>query len=63
MECAALQAMYDFRGLKLYTFFTSGDLIDAPQWDVGRTAGQTKGTPHDAGHFDIALELAGYVAG
>ena len=63
MECAALQAMCDFRGLNLYTFFTSGDLLDAPKWDTRRKEGQTKGTQHDAGHFDIALELARYVAG
>lgn len=63
MECAALQAMCDFRGLNLYTFFTSGDLLDAPKWDTRRKEGQTKGTQHDAGHFDTALELARYVTG
>lgn len=61
MECAALQAMCAFRGLNLYTFFTSGDLLDAPKWNPRRKEGQTKGTQHDAGHFDIALELARYV--
>lgn len=61
MECAALQAMCDFRGLNLYTFFTSGDLLDAPEWDARHKEGQTEGTQHDAGHFDIALELARYV--
>lgn len=63
MECAGLQAMCDFRGLELYTFFTSGDLLDAPEWDTRREEGQTKGTQHDTGHFDIALELAAYVVG
>lgn len=61
MECAALQAMCDFRGLNLYTFFTSGDLLDAPEWDARHKEGQTEGTQHDAGHFDIALELVRYV--
>lgn len=61
MECAGLQAMCDFKGLDLYTFFTSGDLLDAPQWDSRRKEGQTKDTQHDVGHFDIALELAYYV--
>ena len=61
MECSALQAMCDFRGLNLYTFFTSGDLLDAPEWDERRKDGENKGTQHDAGHFDIALELARYV--
>lgn len=62
MECAGLQAMCDFRGLRLYTFFTSGDLLDAPEWDERRRDGETAGTQHDVGHFDIALELAYYVA-
>lgn len=62
MECAGLQAMCDFRGLNLYQFFTSGDLLDAPKWDERHKAGEYKGTQHDAGHFDIALELAYYIA-
>ena len=61
MECAALQAMCDFRGLELYMFFTSGDLLDAPQWEERRREGDDRGTQHDAGQFDIALELARYV--
>lgn len=61
MECAALQAVCDFRGLDFYTFFTSGDLLDAPEWDSRKKEGQVEGTQHDAGHFDIALELARYV--
>lgn len=61
MECAALQAMCDFRALNLYTFFTSGDLLDSPKWDQRHIAGEFKGTQHDTGHFDIALELACYV--
>lgn len=62
MECAGLQAMCDFRGLNLYMFFTSGDLLDAPKWDTRCKEGETEGTQHDTGHFDIALELARYVA-
>ena len=61
MECAAVQALCDFRGLNLYAFFTSGDLLDAPQWDERKKDGQTAGTQHDAGHFDIALELACFI--
>ena len=48
----------DFRELNLYTFFTGGDLLDAPKWDERRKAGELKGTQHDAGHFDIAFRLA-----
>lgn len=62
MECAGLQAMCDFRGLELYTFFTSGDLLDAPEWDIRHKNGEIKGTQHDSGHFDIALELAVFIA-
>lgn len=61
MECAALQAMCDFRGLNLYTFFTSGDLLDAPQWDERHKADEKEDTQHDTGHFAIALELARHV--
>lgn len=61
MECAALQAMCGFRGLELYMFFTSGDLLDVPEWDPRNDGENTSGTQHDPGHFRIALELAGYV--
>jgi uridine phosphorylase len=63
MECASLQAMCDFRGLELYMFFTSGDLLDAPEWDVRHEKGEKAGTQHDSGHFDIALELAHFIVG
>ena len=62
MECAGLQAMCDFRGLELYAFFISDDLLDAPKWDKRRKAGEIKGSQHDAGHFDIAIELAKFVS-
>lgn len=62
MECAALQAMCDFRGLEFYTFFTSGDLLDAPEWDPRHEKGEIKDTQHDSGHFAIALALAEYIS-
>ena len=62
MECSGLQAMCHFRNLELYAFFTSGDLLDAPEWDSRRTEDDNTGTQHDTMHFDIALELANYVA-
>ena len=61
MECAGVQAMCQFRGLNLYVFFTSGDLLDAPKWTQRMAAGQIKHTQHDSGPFDIALALAEYV--
>lgn len=62
MECAAVQAMCDFRELNAYSFFTCGDLLDAPKWDARMEKNQKKGTQHDPGYFSIALELARYVA-
>ena len=61
MECAGVQAMCDFRGLDLYVFFTSGDLLDAPEWDQ-RGKEYRNGGQHDKGHFDIALALADFVS-
>ena len=58
MECAGVQAMCAFRGLELYTFFTSGDLLDSPEWDMRCRKGQIIHTQHDSGHFGIALALA-----
>ena len=61
MESAAVQAVCDFRGLELYAFFTSGDLLDAPEWDE-RGKDSREGGQHDVGHFDIALDLAEYIS-
>lgn len=61
MECAAIQAMCDFRNLEFYTFFTSGDLLDAPKWDERHKKGELSGTQHDSYHFEIALRLADYI--
>lgn len=62
MEGAAVQALCDFREREVYMFFTSGDLLDAPVWTDRMESGQIKHTQHDAGHFEIALALAAYVA-
>ena len=61
MECAAVQAMCDYRKLNVYFFFTCGDLLDAPKWDARMKKNQVKHTQHDSEHFDIALELARYI--
>ncbi len=61
MECAGAQAVCDFKGIDLFMFFTSGDLLDAPKWDERRVEGEHKGTGHDSLLFDIALELAVFV--
>lgn len=62
MKCAGIQAMCSFRKLEFYTFFTSGDLLDAPEWDSRCEFGKdTEGTQHDSGHFNIAIALADYI--
>lgn len=61
MESAAVQALCDFRGMDLYVFFTSGDLLDAPEWDARLKEGELLGSQHDIAHFRIALALADYV--
>ena len=62
MECATLQAMCDFRGYELYYFLTSGDLLDAPQWDPRSEGDGLTGTQHDMTHFDLAAELACFIS-
>ncbi len=61
MECASLQSVCTFRGLELYYFLTSGDLLDAPVWDRRKEENQIEGTQHDNTHFEIALLLADYI--
>ncbi len=60
MECAAVQAVCDFRGVELFSFLKSGDLLDAPQWDHRSEAGN-RGSQHDPRYFLLALELAEFV--
>ncbi len=60
MECAAVQAMCDLRGVEFYSFLKSGDLLDAPEWDPRSEMGQN-GSQHDPRYFEMALELAVFV--
>ncbi len=62
MECAALQAVCDFRGYELYYFLTSGDLLDAPAWDPRLEEGSLSGTQHDTTHLEIAAALARFIS-
>ena len=61
MECSSIQAMCNFRGLQFYTFFSSGDLLDAPEWDSRKYNNTLAGSQHDGNLFVIALELASYI--
>lgn len=54
MECSAIQAMCDFRGLDLYYFFLSGDLLDSPEW----IEDGLKEANHNFQNFEIALRLS-----
>lgn len=62
MECSAMQAVCNHRNKRLYYFLTSGDLLDAPEWDERKAEGEIKGTQHDTFHFEIAFKLAVYIA-
>jgi len=54
MECSALQALCDFRGLSLYYLMFCGDILDAPEWDESNLHNAN----HDIKNFDIVLHLA-----
>lgn len=42
MECAALQAVADFREFDLFMFFYAGDNLDVPEWDKRSLSGDIK---------------------
>lgn len=57
MECSGLQAMCDFRGYEYYTFFYTGDLLDAPEWEQ-RILGNDREVDHQLRNFQVALKIA-----
>lgn len=42
MECAAMQAMCDFRGVEFFQFFYAGDNLDHSGWDPRSLSGQAR---------------------
>lgn len=42
MECAAMQAMCDFRDVEFFQFFYAGDNLDHSQWDPRSLSGTTR---------------------
>ena len=42
MECAAMQAMCDFRGVEFFQFFYAGDNLDHSQWDPRSLSGTAR---------------------
>lgn len=57
MECSGLQALCDFRGFSYYTFFYTGDLLDAPEWEQ-RILADASEKDHQLRNFLVALEIA-----
>jgi len=55
MELAGVQAVCDFHGFALYDFLVTGDVLDAPVYEVG----ELQSANHDMDKLRIALELAG----
>lgn len=58
MECAGLQAICDFRGFEYFTFFYTGDQLDAPTWDARILDSGEKEADHVIAAFLVALEIA-----
>jgi len=58
MECAGLQAVCDFRGFEYYTFFYTGDLLDAPAWEMRILDSGDKEADHQLAALRVALEIA-----
>lgn len=42
MECAAMQAMCDFRGVEFFQYFYAGDNLDNPSWDPRSLSGHSR---------------------
>lgn len=57
MEAAALQAVCNFRGIDLLTFFYAGDNLDIPNWDKRSLAGEIK-LDKKMGVAMLAMEMA-----
>ena len=54
MELAGVQAVCDYHGFELYDFLVTGDVLDAPEYDVA----DLHGANHDFDKIRIALDLA-----
>lgn len=59
MEAASLQAVADYIGAELLTFFFGGDIL-GESWDMGNMGGE-KERARQHGLLDIALGLAGEI--
>ena len=57
MEVAALQAVCDFRGIDLFTFFYAADNLDSEKWDKRSLSGSSK-IDKKITIMELALSLA-----
>lgn len=57
MEVAALQAVCDFRGIDLFTFFYAADNLDSEEWDKRSLSGSSK-IDKKITIMELALSLA-----
>lgn len=57
MECAAMQAMCDFRGVEFFQFLYAGDNLDHSNWDPRSLSGTEKLDEKERIAL-LALELA-----
>lgn len=54
MECAGAQAVCDYLGVEFYDFLLCGDVLDLPDWSVGKL----QKANHSLGNFNLALLIA-----
>lgn len=57
MECSALMALAQFRGIDVFEFFYAGDNLDREQWDPRSLFTHAKLDEKDRAAY-LALELA-----
>ena len=62
MECAAMQAMCDFRGVEFFQFLYAGDNLDHSNWDPRSLSGTAKLNEKEKIAL-LAFELASRIAG
>ena len=62
MECAAMQAMCDFRGVEFFQFLYAGDDLDHSNWDPRSLSGTAKLDEKEKIAL-LAFELASRIAG
>ena len=62
MECAAMQAMCDFRGVEFFQFLYAGDNLDHSNWDPRSLSGEARLNEKEKIAL-LAFELASRIAG